>query len=108
MSWDLVWRTAWRRLEADRIRSAAEAVAKGFEGVTVEVEVEEKDCITCFFSVPDEGGPRLVEISFYDLGGDGRVLSLEIDASDNQAIWEDASELAEQLADAVGANLMDL
>jgi len=74
---------------------------------------EESDCLTCFFAVPDEGvpdegRPLTVEISLYDLGSGTIALSLEADAAYNQAAWDDACELAEDLADALGATTLDL
>lgn len=49
-----------------------------------------------------------IELSFYDLDSDGRVLSLEDEWSDNLGAWDAACALAEELAEALGAESLDL
>jgi hypothetical protein len=104
---DRTWRIPWNHLDLGRLLLAAKEVAGGYEGVTVEVEAEADDCHTCFFAVPGETGGT-VEISVYDMEGDGIVLSLELDASDNVEVGEDAHTLAEDLAELLEARPLDL
>jgi hypothetical protein len=104
---DRTWRVPWRKLEVKQLEAAAREVAAGYEGVSVTVEVEGDDTLTCFFTVPGENGGT-VELSVYDLEGDGFVLSLELDASDNVEVGEDAHTLAEDLADELEAKPLDL
>ena len=104
---DRTWRVPWKKLERARLEEAARAVAGGYEGVSVVVETEGEDCLTCFFSVPGEEGGT-VELSVYDLDADGFVLSLELDASDNVEVGEDAHVLAEDLAHELEARPLDL
>ena len=49
-----------------------------------------------------------LELSFYDLDQDGRVLSLEGEWSDNTEAWDAACTLAEELAEALDAEPLDL
>ena len=42
------------------------------------------------------------------MGRDGLVLSLEADASDNDSSWDDASQLAEALADHLDGSPLDV
>jgi hypothetical protein len=104
---DRTWRVPWKKLELHTLEQAAREVAAGYEGVTVTVEAEGDDCLTCSFSVPGEEGGT-VELSVYDLETDGFVLSLELDASDNVEVGEDTHVLAEDLADALEARPLDL
>jgi hypothetical protein len=104
---DRTWRVPWKKLELQRFKEAATEVAAGYQGVTVKVEAEGDDCLTAFFSVPGEEGGT-VELSVYDLEGDGIVLSLELDASDNVEVGEDTHTLAEDLADELEARPLDL
>lgn len=106
MSWERLWRLPGKRLDAAAIRTAAAQVAAAYAGVAVEVEWEEDDTISCFFEVPredEEDEPWEVELSVYDLGRDGFVLSLEGEAADNDAAFDDASQLAEDLAELLEA-----
>ncbi|MCB9781290.1 MAG: hypothetical protein H6742_22170 [Alphaproteobacteria bacterium] len=111
-AWDRTWKLPWRKLDEGAMRRAAEDVASQFQGVSVKVVWEEDDCVTAFFTVPAEAESaehtREVEVSAYSLGGDGVVLSLEVDAADNELCWEDAERLAEDLADALDAGPLDL
>lgn len=118
MSWERLWRLPGKRLDTLAIRQAAASVAAAYEGVAVEVEWEEDDEVTCFFSVPRGGTPGNgaphpsepweVEVSIYDLGQDGVVLSLEGEAADNDAAFDDACQLAEDLADALDAEPIEV
>ncbi|MCK6505945.1 hypothetical protein L6R53_21590 [Myxococcota bacterium] len=108
-AFDRTWRLPGRSLDAALIRATAEEVARAYEGVAVQVKWEEDDEISCLFRVQGaEGEPLEVELSVYDLGADGRVLSLEADAGDNADAWEEACQLAEDLADGLGAQPLDL
>ena len=112
MSWERVWKLPGKRLDLPAIRGVAEQVAQAYAGVRVAVDWEDDDTVTCFFLVPEEGSQDLVdtvpddhqvEISFYDLGSDGVVLSLEGEASDNDAAYDDACQLAEDMAELLDA-----
>ncbi len=107
-AFDRAWKLPARRLELDVIRSGAESVARSFEGVRVRVEWEDDDTVTCFFALEDGGERHEIELSVYNLDSDGRVLSLEADAADNSARWEDACQIAEDLAEALGGWSLDL
>ena len=111
MGWDRTWGFKKRKLKLTDIQQAATTVAGGYAGVAVTVEKESEDCITCFFSVPKEAGlaeQYRLEISIYNMGSDGHVLSLEADAEDNSTTWDDASQLAEDLAEMLEAQPLDL
>ena len=106
---DLAWRIRIKRIDEQAIKEAANTVAASYQDVSVEIEREESDCLTLFFSVPaEEALNQDVELSFYELGKDGVVLSLEADAADNHQAWEDASQIAEDLADALDGVLLDV
>jgi|GEM_PF-1282657 len=110
-AFDRSWRLPMRSLQQAAIQQAAQGAAQAYADVSVRVEWEEDDTITCFFRVPagaEQVGTRTVEVSVYDLGGDGRVLSLEADAADNDQVWEDACQLAEDMADALDGEDLDL
>lgn len=49
-----------------------------------------------------------VELSLYDMDGDGVFLSLEADASDNGLLVDEADEIADLLADRLRAEPVDL
>ncbi|MDP6932403.1 MAG: hypothetical protein QGG40_05775 [Myxococcota bacterium] len=109
---DLTWKLAAGKLNETRLRTAGDTVAASYDGTSVRVEKEADDFVTFFFSVPweenAEGGHADVEITVYDMGRDGLVLSLETDAGDNQEAWDDASQLAEDLADQLGGDPLDV
>ena len=124
MSDELSWSLPWQTLRVDQIRQVAEQIAAP-HGLKVEVELEEEDCVSCFFTAPEvfvavaggwqpdlaegEGGEEFIlELSFYDLDQDGRVMSLEGEWSDNAAAWDAACTLAEELAEALDAEQLDL
>ena len=108
-AFDRTWRVQGKSLDVARIRTAAQGVAAAYAGVTVKVDWEDDDTVTCFFGTNStDGEPLIVELSVYDLGSDGRVLSLEADAGDNDATWDDACQLAEDLAEALGGRALDL
>ncbi len=139
MSGELTWRLPWGDLRAERVRAAANALAKRWPGVKVQVEVEDTDTISAIFEVPNalvqaasdaaaaegEGGGEdtplqegeeeglepetwTIELSFYDLDSDGRVMALEDEWADNLGAWDAACALAEELADELGAEELDL
>lgn len=127
MSWERLWKLDMRRLDLAAITNAAQAAAASYAGVTVSVDWEDDDTVSCFFQVParsaetdpsspDTSSPETsreaddleVEISIYDLARDGRVLSLEGEAADNDAAFDDASQLAEDMADALGGRPLDV
>jgi len=108
MAWDRTWRCKKKSLTVKELTSAAEAVAEGYKGVQVNVEQEADDCITCFFLVPtEEDTENTFEISIYNLGRDGFVISLEAAAADNR-LSDDADQLAEDLADQLEAVPLEL
>ena len=124
MSDELSWSLPWQTLRVDQIRQVAEQVAAP-HGLKVEVELEEEDCVSCFFTAPEvfvavaggwqpdlaegEGGEEFIlELSFYDLDGDGCVMCVEPEWSDNEAGWDAACQLAEEFAERVDADPLDL
>ena len=107
-AFDRAWKLPGKRLELELIRSAAEALTRSYEGLKVKVDWEDDDTVTCFFTVEEDGAAYEIELSVYDLDSDGRVLSLEADAADNSARFEDACQLAEDLAEALGGWSLDL
>ena len=111
MGWDRTWGFKKRKLKPADVEQAASGVASGYAGVRVKVEKESDDCITCFFTAPIEEGSdqeHVLEVSIYDMGSDGHVISLEADAADNDSAWDDASQLTEDLADALEAHPLEL
>lgn len=106
---EITWTLPMRSMDVAALRTASTEVCAKYVGVTVEVELEEADCATAFFSVPedDEGPAVLLEVSIYDLGRDGRILSVEEEASDNAVRWDDAGQLGEDLADILGGEPLD-
>jgi len=109
MSWDRTWRCTKKSLNLHELTTAAERIGSQYQGVRVIVEKEAADCTTCFFVVSDEmeKASRTFEISIYNMGKDGFVISLEADASDNH-LSEDADQLAEDLAEQLGAVPLEL
>jgi len=113
---DRTWRLPWRSLDLGRLVVAAQNVASGFSGVNVEVEAEDDDTHTCFFSIPvpedeieDDIGPfATCELSVYDLDNGTIMLTLEADASDNSWLDEDADQVAEALAEVLEGRVIDL
>lgn len=49
-----------------------------------------------------------IELSFYDLDSDGRVLALEDEWADNLGAWDAACALAEELAESLDGELLEL
>lgn len=108
MSWDRTWRCRNTRLQFQDFVVAVDTVIATYDGVQGRVEREADDCWTCFFTVPDaEDTVKTYEVSLYNMGKDGFVLSLEADASQNH-LSEDADQLAEDLAEELDAESMDL
>ena len=88
--------------------TAVQAVVTEYQGVEGRVERESDDCWTCFFTVPKEdGNANTYEVSLYNMGKDGFVLSLEVDASDNR-LSEESDQLAEDLSIELDAEPVDL
>lgn len=56
----------------------------------------------------DDAVGGVVELSLYDMDGDGVLLSLEADASDNGLLVDEADQIADDLADALRAEPLDL
>lgn len=112
---DRTWRLSWRTLDLGRLTDAVRDVAAGFAGVQVDVEDEGEETHTAFFRIPvpeedveDDIGPEATcELSVYDLEG-MLVLTLEGDAGDNSWLGEDADQIAEALAEALGARPLEL
>lgn len=106
---EMSWKLDMKNMDIRGFREASTSVSAGYVGVEVEIELEAADCMTAFFSVPeDDKGPAVtLELSIYDLGGDGRVLSVEEEASDNAVRWDDACQLGEDLVDRLGGEPLD-
>jgi len=97
---DRIWRLAQKSISNQACTSAAERVAAGYEGVLLEVDREADDCFSVFFKMPVKDGETAeVELSVYDLGGGQVVLSQEPDAGQNNLYWDEACQLAEDLAE---------
>ena len=109
MSWDRTWKCHNKRLQLVDFTNAVQVVVGTYEGVEGRVERESDDCWTCFFDVPaeEEGVRNTFEVSLYNMGKDGFVLSLEADAADN-SVSEDSDQLAEDLAIELDAEPIDL
>jgi hypothetical protein len=111
---DRVWKFPKNNLNEQLIRSAAADVAANYAGIALECDRETPDCMSLYFAVPvtsdtqEASGTVELEISIYDLGRDGVVISLEPDASDNNHNWDDVSQLAEDLADNLHAESVDV
>ena len=110
------WRLIWRSLDLAGLRQHAVDVAAQYDEVTVEVEEEERGTHTVFFTMPgdplaedeEDTGPQLCEVSVYNLGRGEIVLSLELDAGDNDRLGDAADQLAEDLVAAIGGETLDL
>ncbi len=110
------WSLPWRSLDLARLKIIAQDVARNYDGLTVRVEEDEPGSHSVFFTVPGDPeasseeaqGPHVAEVSLYDLGRGEIVLSLEDDASDNAWLGEEADQLAEDLADALEGEPLDL
>ena len=99
MAWDRTWRCRNKGLRLNDFTKAVQAVVDSYKNIQGSVEKEADDCWTCFFTVPSEDNSTesVYEISLYNLGKDGFVLSLEADASDNR-LSDEVDQLAEDLA----------
>lgn len=106
---ELTWTVPMTGLNEKAFRTLSEDVARRYVGVEVTVELEAADTMTAFFEVPEdaEGPAATLELSVYDLGRDGRVLSVEEEASDNRARWDDACQLGEELAEELDGDVLD-
>ena len=109
MAWDRTWRCRNKRVQLQDFTAAVEVVVSAYEGVQGSIEKEAEDCWTCFFKVPGDAESEVstFEVSLYNMGKDGFVLSLEADASDNR-LSEDADQLAEELAIELDAEPIEL
>ncbi len=105
---EMNWTLAKRGMDVGTFRRLAVELCEDQEGVSVEVELEDVDCMTAFFTLdrPD-GEPLELEVSVYDLGRDGSILSVEDDCSDNGEHWDQACELGEALAELLGGELLE-
>ena len=108
MSWDRSWNFGQKTLSIEDVRGQTKKMLTEYNEISVSIEQEADDCITCFFSVPVDGTEEasVVEISIYHMGGKSYILSLEGDASDN-AKQVLANSLAEDLAAAFGAEPLE-
>lgn len=110
------WSLVWRSLDLAGFRQYCEEVAANYDHITVEVEEEERGTHTAFFTLPGDPlaederdtGPQVCEISVYNLGRGDIVLSMELDASDNDRLGDAADQLAEDLVAAIGGEPLDL
>ena len=109
MAWDRTWRCRNKNLGFIGFTKAVQVVVESYKGIDSNVEKEADDCWTCFFTVPSEDSDvsNTYEISLYNMGKDGFVLSLEADASDNR-LSDEADQLAEDLASALDATPLEL
>jgi len=107
MTWDRTWRCKRKNLPVSEITLAAERVANDYQGVSVTVNKEAEECTTCFFSVVEDQSERIYEISIYNMGKDGFVISLEAADADNHSS-QDADQLAEDLAMELEAEPLEL
>ncbi len=109
---DCTWKLQAKKLDKSQLSKAGQTVANAYEGVRCEVEKEDTEFITLFFTVPqteaDPDATAEVEITVYDMGRDGLVMSLEADAADNDQMWDDAHQLAEDLAEQLGGKPIDV
>jgi hypothetical protein len=108
---DLHWRLRSKQLDLNTLKEAGEAVAAGYDGVSVLVEKEDPEFITLFFAVPvgdGDGEKAEIEITVYNLQRDGLVMSLEADAADNNEAWEDGAQIAEELAEQLKATSLEV
>ena len=107
MSWDRTWKCRNKRMTLQEFSTAVQTVVTEYQGVEGRVEKESEDCWTCFLTVPKEDGKtNTYEVSLYNMGKDGFVLSLEVDASDNR-LSEESDQLAEDLSIELNAEPVD-
>jgi len=109
---DQTWRIPGKRIDEPQLKKAGLHIAEGYAGVSVEVVREDPEFITFFFEVPkganDDAQTIEIELTIYQMGRDGLVLSLEADAADNNAAWEDACQLTEDLAEHLQGTQIDI
>ena len=109
---DRVWKLSSKQIAEKDFILAANGVVDGYDGVTLECVREAQDCLSFFFNVPLSGSEPVqtveLELSIYDLGSGQIVLSLEPDAAENNAYWDEASQLAEDLAEDLGGENVTL
>jgi hypothetical protein len=109
---DRVWKLSSKQIAEKDFILAAKGVVDGYDGVKLECVREAQDCLSFFFKVPlsDSEPVQIVELelSIYDLGSGQIVLSLEPDAAENNHYWDEASQLAEDLAEDLGGENVTL
>ena len=108
MSWDRSWTFAHKALSIEDVEKHATKILAEYNKISVVIEKEANDCITCFFSILKEDTEKsdVIEISFYHMGGKNYVISLEGDSSDN-ATQPLSDHLAEDLAESFEAEPLE-
>ncbi|MCB9761752.1 MAG: hypothetical protein H6739_18055 [Alphaproteobacteria bacterium] len=104
---EIHWLLPWRRLDKRAVLDAAQTLAARMEDVSIEVDEEEPGCVSCLFIVEDPEEPYVVELSFYEVDGDV-VLALEEEWADNADAWDAACGIAEEMAEVVGGQQLEL
>lgn len=110
-AFESTWRLPWVGLRASRVTEALTPLAEKLGGLELEVEEEEPGSVTAVLILPpdpESGEQAEVELSFYNLGEEGTVMSLEGEFGDNGDIWDTAWELADAIAEELGATPLDL
>jgi len=111
MSWEATWRLPWVGLRAGRVTEALTPLAASMGELGLRVERDEPGSVSAWLTLPpnpETGEESVIELSFYDLSGEGIVLSLEGEWADNEAIWDTAFELVDAIAEQLGAQLLEL
>ncbi len=105
------WRLPWVGLRAARVTEALTPLAEKLGGLSLAVEEEEPGSITVTLGLPpnpETGDEASVELSFYNLGDEGVVMSLEAEFADNEHVWDTAWDVADSIASELGAGLLEL
>jgi hypothetical protein len=107
---EAAWSMPWKALHAEAVQEALRALGAEAPGLRFELEREEADTLTAhvFLDADESGAARHFELSFYDLDRDGVILCLEPEWADNAAHWEEAWDLCDTVAEAVGGEVVDL
>jgi len=108
MSWDRSWNFEQKSLSIEDVQEHTTKILADRNEISVVIEKEANDCITCFFSIPKEGTEEtdVIEISFYHMGGKSYVISLEGGAANNST-QPLSDSLAEDLAESFGAEPLE-
>ena len=108
MSWDRSWTFAHKALSIEDVEEHTTKILAKYNKISVVIEKEANDCITCFFSISKEETEEtdVIEISFYHMGGKNYVISLEGGSSDN-AKQPLADNIAEDLAESFDAEPLE-